>query len=364
MNLGKINFFKRIYLAITDFRMYPYTQKEKASTAIGYFIKLLIFAAIVLSAFVTRSIFKEMPVVMDIYNQYLPDFEINNGVLNATENIEKEINDDYYLIVNSDYNYENMENINMEESDMHSHYILVLSDATVLGIRMNDGIHELGAILYESNMNFTKEQLLDEWKIANDSVVSKIFIWLGMTIGILIIISIIRIWTLIMYILSAYIINFMFGLKLKFMEYIKLVIYSSTLPLILEIIAILLVGNISETISFLSTLISCVYIFYALRAIKLDSLILGGSGKTAEEKIKSALANAQKELDKQLEELEKKEKDNKENEKKEIEVLNTELKEKEENLIKAQKEYDDIIKKVMQLSEDIKKQNKDNESQK
>ena len=318
MNLGKISFLKRMYLAITDFRMYPYTQKEKVSTAIGYFFKLIIFVSIIIGAFATSNIYEESPMILEMFKENVPEFTISGGKLEATENLQKELNSDTYLIVNSDFNYNQMKEIIIEEETSHNYYVLVLSDATVIGTRLEEGIYELGGIQYEAGVNLTKQQIINEWEILNESTTSKLYIWIGVSIGVFIVMLIIRAWTLIMYLISAYIINFMFGLRLKFKDYVKVVIYASTLPLILETVALIMVGTISETVNFISVLVSSVYIFYALRAIKLDSLILGGSGKTAEEKIKNALAHAQEELEKQLKELEDKEQKENEAEKEKI----------------------------------------------
>lgn len=362
MNLGKISFFKRIYLSLTDFRMYPYTQKENIVTAIGYFIKLLVVMSVIIGTFVTSNIFEESPMILSMFENSMPDFTISNGTLIASENIEKELNSNTYLVVNSDYNYAQIQNIKIDEADVHNYCVLVLSDVTVVGVKLDDGIYELGSIVYETGMNYTKEQLSNDWRMLNESTTSKFWVWIGISIGVFIVLVIIRLWILIMYMISTYVINIMFGLKLKFVEYLKLVIYISTMPIILETIAIVTVGGISETVNFISILISCVYIFYALRALKLDSLILGGSGKTAEERIKSALSHAQQELEKQLNELEKQEENGQKeiNEKKEIEELSKELKEKEENLMKAQKEYQEVLNKAMNLSSEKAKNTEEN----
>ena len=351
MKLGKINFFKRIYLAITDFRMYPYALKEKLSTAIGYFFKFLILISVIIAAFATSNLFKELPNLLDIFERNIPEFSLINGELQAAENIQRELNEDTYIVVSSENNYNEINELKIEEDNIYDYYILVLSDATVLGLGTEEGVVELGRIQYEPTMTLSKAELVDNWKIFNESNLSKILVWISMTFGMFFALFMIKIWNIIMYMISGYIINIMFGLKLKVSDYLKVVIYASTLPSILGVIALLVVGNVSEAVNFISVLISCVYIFYALRAIKLDSLILGGSGKNAEEKIKNALAHAQKELEKQLEELEKKEEKNKDEEKKDIEKLSQEIKEKEENLLKAQKEYDEAIKKAISMND-------------
>lgn len=362
MKLGKINFFKRIYLAITDFRMYPYALKEKLSTAIGYFFKFLILISVIIAAFTTSNLFKELPSLLDTFERNIPEFNLVNGKLQVEENRQQELNENTYLVVNSEKVYNKINELVIEEENIYDYYVLVLSDATVVGIGTEEGVMELGRIQYEPTMNLSKEELVNDWKIFNESNWSKVLVWISITFGMFFALFMIKIWNMLMYIISAYIINIMFGLKLKITEYLKVVIYASTLPSILSVVALLVVGNVSEAVNFISVLVSCVYIFYALRAIKLDSLILGGSGKNAEEKIKNALAHAQEELEKQLEELEKKEKDSRDEEKKDIEKMSQEIKEKEEKLLKAQKEYDEAIKKAISMKDKKDEKASDDES--
>lgn len=307
MKLGKVNFFKRVYLAITDFRMYPFIQKEKLGTAIGYFFKLILVLTLVMGAFFTNYLYKEIPDFISVCQKNMPDFSIVNGILETNENVEQEWNEDCFLVVRDDISYANLKTLTFQEEKEHAYYWIVLSDATTIGIRTEEGILELGVIPYEEDMNFTKAQLIDIIQNWQDFLLGRIAIWGAISFSLFLAFILVRIWTLIMYMISTAIINFVFGLNLKWKDYLKIAIYACTLPFILETIAIIVVGSVSQTISFITILISCVYIFYALRALKLDSFIIGGTGKSSEEKIKNALLHAQQELEKQLEELEKNE---------------------------------------------------------
>lgn len=307
MKVGKVNFFKRVYLAITDFRMYPFIQKEKLKTAIGYFCKLLLVLTVIMGTFLTNRLYDEIPYVITLCQDNMPDFSIENGILKAEENVQKEWTEDCYLVVKDDAKYTDLKTITFQEEKEHMYYIVVLSDATTVGIRTEEGILELGTLVYGEDMNFTRTDmvmLLQNWQ---DFALGRIAIWLVASLSLFLAFLFVRIWTLIMYMISVAIINLVFALKLKWKDYLKIAIYISTLPFILETIAIIVVGGVSQTINFITILISCVYIFYALRALKLDSFIIKGSGVTAEEKIKNALLHAQQELEKQLEEIEKEE---------------------------------------------------------
>ena len=366
MKFGKVSFFKRLYLAIADFRLYPYSRKEKLTTAVGYFLKLIILMSIIIAAFFTTNVFEELPMVISISDRMLPDFNVVNGVFDAKENTTREINDDWYLIVNDEISYKELNTITFEENQKHDFYVFVLADATTIGMLTEDGIAELGGFIYEPNMSFTKTQMLTFLEDFYESSAGKITVWVVSSMVAVIVLLIVRLWTLVMYIMSIFIINIMFGVHLKWQDYCKVAIYVSTLPILLETLAIVTVGGSSESINFVIVAISCVYIFYALRALKLDSFIIDGTGKTAEEKLKNALAHAQKELEKQLAELEKEEAKEKKNERKlskeEEDELNKELYEKEEKLLQAQKEYEEAMERVIKKMDE--EEEKENEEEK
>ena len=109
--------------------------------------------------------------------------------------------------------------------------------------------------------------------------------------------------------------NVVFMIKLRFRDKLKIAIYISSLPILLETMAFIIAGKLPEVANFINSLISMFYAFYALRAIKLDNILSTVIGNTPEEKIKNAIINAQNELKEQIKELEEEKK--KKNEEKE-----------------------------------------------
>ena len=73
--------------------------------------------------------------------------------------------------------------------------------------------------------------------------------------------------------LIASIISLFFGIKASFSNYIKLAIYAYTLPFIIEVISICIVGTIKDYAYYTSLALTYVYILYALRAVKLDAFL-------------------------------------------------------------------------------------------
>lgn len=65
-----------------------------------------------------------------------------------------------------------------------------------------------------------------------------------------------------------------FGIRIDFKNYLKIAIYAVTLPYIIEVISVLVVGSVKDYAVITSNVLSYVYIFYAIRAVKLDAFLL------------------------------------------------------------------------------------------
>ena len=122
--------------------------------------------------------------------------------------------------------------------------------------------------------------------------------------------------------------------KLRGRDYFKVAIYVSTLPVLLEMVAFVVAKGLPDSASFITMLISIIYTYSALKAIKLDSIMLSAIGNTPEEKIRNAINQAQQELEKQLEELEEREAEKKRRE----EAAEDEKESKEESKDETPKE--------------------------
>ena len=85
----KLNFFARIYLAITDFRLYPYiVQKEKFINALAYFVAFIALISAILATGVTSRALGWANEFIEVYNSKVSEFSINNGELVLDENMD------------------------------------------------------------------------------------------------------------------------------------------------------------------------------------------------------------------------------------------------------------------------------------
>ena len=334
----RVNFFKKIWLAITDFRLYPYTQKENVGKSLWYYLRLILLCAFVIACFLTKYVFDELPGVIAKFDEVVPNFEIVNGELITNESKQMEINADTYMYFSKDKESNDILNIisGIKESNSSLHqysgYMLILKDQASYVYDMEGAIYQAFKIDYANMLEpATKESIINDLTVLESSLVSKIIVLLISTIVFFIVININRFLTAIIYAITIWLLDSLFALKLKFKNYIIIICYVSTLPLILETIAIIVTRQISSPVSMICTLVSFVYMFYGLRAIKIDNILTKGTGNNPLEKLENAIKEAQEEIEAQLKEEAEKKKEEIKHEIEKIEEEQTEEQDKDEN---------------------------------
>ena len=306
--MTKVNFFKRIWLAITDFRIYPYSQKEKTRTAIWFIIKLLFVCSMIIAVFFTKEVFDTLPSLIAKTNEIVPEFSIINGSLDAEKESFAEINSDTYLVFSNKYKSDDILNlVNKIKDDEnitknYKGYVFILGDQTSFVYDLEGALYQAVKIDYSSDINTDKDTIVKEFTSIEDSFVSKLIVFSFFVFVFYIVMIINRLTTSIIYFITIFLLNTIFALKLKFKDYIRIICYVSTLPIILETIAIIATKQISGSINLICTLISFVYMFYGLRAIKIDNILTNGTGKNPLEKLENAIKEAQDEIEEQLKE--------------------------------------------------------------
>lgn len=289
----KLGFFKRVYLAMTDFRIYPFVQREKVSAAVWHFILLILILSIILAIAFSNKIFEGIATLVENYDEAVPKFTLSNGVLAVEEKVYEEY-DEVKVVIDTSLTIEEF-----SKSD-EGKEVLYSTDYAVIN---NDGIiyTENGAsIIYNFDSfeePFTSENLYQLLAMTNDDWSIKLAIFSTMILIIFLAYLLVKVLNSLVLILATHILNFAFGLKLKFGNYVRIVLYALTLPLIVEVISILYLGKISEYVTVAYQLLAYVYIFYALRAIKLDVLLMGAAGTTIKEKMQDIIEKLENEVE-------------------------------------------------------------------
>ncbi|MBR6253245.1 MAG: DUF1189 family protein [Clostridia bacterium] len=324
--MTKVNFFKRIWLSLTDFRIYPFSQKEKTGKAIWFLLRLILLCSFIIAIFMTKSVFDALPGIIAKTSDVLPDFSISNGELITDEQKFTEINSSTYLVFTNKSTSEEILNlINAVKQDKNANkdyvgYIFVLKDQASYVYDLDGAIYQAVKVDYINEIDTSKDEIINDLTTLEESFVAKLIVLLFFLTVFALITLINRITTILIYFITIWLLNTIFVLKLKFRNYIILVCYVSVLPVILETIAIIVTKQISGPVNLICTLVSFVYMFYGLRAIKIDNILTNGTGKNPLEKLENAIKEAQEEIEEQLKEkAEKKKEENEKQDKEEAE---------------------------------------------
>lgn len=332
MKSKKISFWGKLVFSIVDNRIFPLVVKEKLISAFGYLCKLVLLFSVVTAISSTANFFNAFPRYIKEFEEKMPDFEIKSGSFYSPSDISFDFNNAAYVYYSKGQAISETE-LDTLFTDTNKKFdtYLIINEKTIDVYRKNTAntLYKFGKMIFSEVSDVSKTSLISYAKDFSESLWGKGAVLLGFIITTFIVYGIYRLWLLVLYSFSVFFLNVVFMNKLRGRDYFKIAIYVSSLPVLLETIAFVIAKGLPDAASFITMLISIIYTYYALNAIKLDSILLSAIGDTPEEKIRNAINQAQQELQKQLDELEEKEKEKKE---KQEENSEKELEEKKEEL--------------------------------
>ncbi len=336
----KLNFFARIYLAITDFRLFPYiVQKEKFVNALLYFLGFILLVSAILATSVSIKILSWLNDFMLVYDSQVEEFSIHSGELFLEKPMNFEFNN--VQIYGDD---------TLTSKDIEKEINKIDNGQNFLLLAVKDGIgignKEQGMIFITyDQLNTNKLEVYEMLKHSLTSAVSRLSFAGAILCGIFVSYLISKLIHAVFAALSLLLLGFIFRTKYKFIDYLKVAFYVMTLPIIVELVALLVIGKINGYATFTYFILMYVYMYYAIRALKLDNIITTTQEKILGMKFTNGSEEDKKETDKQKEE------DKKQNE---------ELKEGENQKQKEeQKEEEDQKQNEEQKKEEDQKQNEE-----
>lgn len=265
----KIPLITRIYSAIADFRIYPLIQKEKLRTAIGYFLKLILIISLVYAICITNGLYETIIKVSEDYNTQIPNFKIEDGVCVADKGTYT--TGDKLVVFDTEYAVEDLKNLYSKDLIGYDSYALVGHDA--VDVYPNEQIAY--RIEFEDLPGTVTKDYLYSFIFEDvNSFNYQASLFVVVYIAVFMVLIQFKLMSMLGAVVLSYMFNLIFGVWLKFKDALKISIYALTLPIIIEAIAFALVGTISESVSLIYQALVAIYIFYALRAIKLDKMIL------------------------------------------------------------------------------------------
>lgn len=269
----KMGFFKKIALAITDFRFYPLILKSESSTrSFGHFFMFLMLLTLIISVKMADTMFVKFNYFLEQYEDLVPEFSLSEGVLDVEFDGTKEIRNDMIAVIDTDYTYaECVDASEYEGVSKYDNILMINSDAITL-------IDSYG-MAYQADLSmindaFDKTSFLAYIERTSDTFGAKMFALSVIFIAVFFVYAIYKFIEVLFFGILAMFISVLAGIRINFKAQMKIVYYAVTLPYIVETIAIVYTGSLKEYAVLASGILAYVYIFYAIRAIKLDMLLM------------------------------------------------------------------------------------------
>ena len=271
----KLDFFARIYLAITDFRLYPFVvQREKFINALAYFLCFILLFSAILSAGVTSRAMNWLNNFTCIYNEKVDDFEVKNGELIGAQNMDFEY-EKVRIYANGDLNFGEL-NENVFKDSENIVTVLALKDSISVG---NENVGFVITKYKDVNLDINKAETYESLRFALDSWIFKLSLAIIIFCGVFVAYLITKFLNVVGITLMLLFLGYVFGTKYKFKDYMKAAFYVITLPVITELIALIITGTVSDYAYITYYLLVYVYMYYAIRALKLDNIIMATQEK-------------------------------------------------------------------------------------
>ena len=271
----KLDFFARIYLAITDFRLYPFVvQREKFINALAYFVCFILLFSAILSAGVTSRAINWLNNFTCIYNEQVDDFEVKNGELMVAQNMDCEY-EKVRIYANGDLNFGEL-NENVFKDSENIVTVLALKDSISVG---NENVGFVITKYKDVNLDINKAVCYESLRFALDSWIFKLSLAIIIFCGVFVAYLITKFLNVVGITLMLLFLGYVFGTKYKFKDYMKAAFYVITLPVITELIALIITGTVSDYAYITYYLLVYVYMYYAIRALKLDNIIMATQEK-------------------------------------------------------------------------------------
>ena len=297
-NNKKLSFFQKVILSITDFRFYPYILKtEKLSRSFGHFILFIMIITAIITCKFSFLLFDRIDSFLSEYDEIVPEFSLTDGTLSISTKDTIILENEVVTVIDTDKTAEEFLNSNEYKNTIkYDSRLYINSD--LITYEDEDGIRTSIALSDVGN-DYDKTSFYEYLTEIYNSPSSKILIFGVLYFGILCGYLIIKIIEVLLLSVFASLVSVLYRIKIDFKNYIKIALYIITLPYIIELISILVVGSIKDYTVFVSNILSYIYIFYAIRAVKLDAflLIVNNKNKTNINNINQDINNTEFNID-------------------------------------------------------------------
>lgn len=300
---NKINFFKRLKIAIFNLDEYGIFIEEKLSVAVKYMLLIVLFSSIVLSIVTTYELSNELKKGLSYFENEFPEFSFDDTTLHVNRYIEG-YDQEFDVKIIADTS-------NLEKSKIDE-YINKTKDAGVALVVLNDKIvyrnyNTQNEIYYKDLDNIlpikdsNKDEIIEQFNslggtnsiITTSAIVAMIALFIENVIELFFYITLVT--------LVGLIVGRICGIAMRLSVAISLSIYSLTVPVLCSVIYGVVYNFTGFEIKYFSAMylmIAYVYIIAAILIIKTDLM------KQSQElmRIKSVEEQIKEELERQAQE--------------------------------------------------------------
>lgn len=265
-----MNFFTRVYKAITNFDTYSKFAKESLSKAIIYTVILSLIISVVITANYVWLLISKVTNGIDYLNENIEDINFTDGILNFNNNQYVEYADENNLIPIIIVDTSEEPNIDeyTEKISLYNLGVIILKDKIIAKSSTEE---ELSSIVYSDYniRNMDKEEIISQisdWRIYA-------YISIAMIIAEFINFFMIIIIYAVMLAILGQLVGLVLRMRIRFSVTYKMGIYALTLPNILQAVYIIIntrTGFIINSFLWLYMTIAYIYILIAMLMIKTD----------------------------------------------------------------------------------------------
>lgn len=275
MENKKIGFFSRIKIAVTKLENYSLFLEEKTSTAVKYFLLMVLILVISMGIVETYSMMKVVQKGYTYIQNELPDFSYENGELQFSDfayAYDEEF--DMYLIADTSPELTD-EKLQEYREEIKSSGIIFLKDKAIYRTGDEEVSYSYTDLASQYNMEtLNKEKLIEEINsVGLSGIAITIFVMIVFALYIVEVISILMDWVVMA--IFALITARICGIKMTFKQAFNMSIYALTLSIILMIlynIAYYVAGFYTDYFRVVYLLISYVYVVASILMMKSDLL--------------------------------------------------------------------------------------------
>ena len=179
------------------------------------------------------------------------------------------------IYVNGDLNFGEL-NENVFKDSENIVTVLALKDSISVG---NENVGFVITKYKDVNLDINKAETYESLRFALDSWIFKLSLAIIIFCGVFVAYLITKFLNVVGITLMLLFLGYVFGTKYKFKDYMKAAFYVITLPVITELIALIITGTVSDYAYITYYLLVYVYMYYAIRALKLDNIIMATQEK-------------------------------------------------------------------------------------